>query len=155
MGAGTRVKVTEKNALQLLGDNVLWKYGEDGVWNLEDQCTYNLDFDDENKVYKQIFIWLMFERKDLQTGKTSVEEFVEKFVNNNSDSAKKILGMRNIITDTFLILKNKDNILIVEGLSEKKFMGTHFKNILSCMPLEDWWKGESIDGETCTSSLAY
>src|SRR6476646_7835073 len=122
MGVGTRVKVTEKNALQLLADYVQWKYGEDGVWQLEDQCTYNLDFDDENKVYKQILTWLMFERKDLRTGKTSVEEFVEKFVNRNNDLAKKILGMRNIITDTFLILKNKDNILIVEGSRRKKFM---------------------------------
>jgi hypothetical protein len=122
MRVGTRVKVTEKNALQLLADYVQWKYGEDGVWQLEDQCTYNLDFDDENKVYKQILTWLMFERKDLQTGKTSVEEFVEKFVNKNNDLAKKILGMRNIITDTFLILKNKDNILIVEGSRRKKFM---------------------------------
>ena len=90
--------------------------------NLEDQCTYNLDFDDEDKVYKQILTWLMFERNDPQTGKTAVEEFVEKFVNNNSDFAKKILGMRNIITDTFLILKNKDNVLIVEDSHRKKFM---------------------------------
>ncbi|HEY6537368.1 MAG TPA: hypothetical protein VIY08_16475 [Candidatus Nitrosocosmicus sp.] len=56
---------------------------------LEDRCTYNLDFDDGNIVYKQILIWLMFERKDPQTRKTSVEEFVEKFVNNNSYLAKK------------------------------------------------------------------
>jgi hypothetical protein len=122
MGAGTKVKVTEKNALQLLADYVLWKYGEDGVMKLEDQCTYNLDFDDENKVYKQILTWLMFERKDPQTEKTSVEEFVEKYVNNNSDLAKKILGMRNIVTDTFLILKNNDNILIVEDSRRRKFM---------------------------------
>jgi hypothetical protein len=26
---------------------------------LEDQCKYNLDFDDENKVYKLIIAWLM------------------------------------------------------------------------------------------------
>ena len=122
MRAGTRFKVTEKNALQLLADYVQWKYGEDGVFELEDQCTYNLDFDGENKVYKQILTWLMFERKDPHTGKTSVEEFVEKFVNNNSDLAKEILQMRNIITDTFLILKNKDKILIVEGSHKKKFM---------------------------------
>lgn len=122
MGAGIRVKVTDKNALQLLADYVLWKYGEEEVMKLKDQCTYNLDFDDEDKVYKQILTWLMFERKNPQTGKTSVEEFVEKFVNNNSDLAKKILGMRNIITDTFFILKNKDNILIVEDPRRKKFM---------------------------------
>lgn len=121
MGAGTRVKVTENNALQRIADYVLWKYGENEVMKLEDQCTYNLDFDDEEKVYKQILTWLMFERKDPYTGKTSVEEFVEKFVNDNSELAKKILGMRNIITDTFLILENKNNILFVEDSHRKKF----------------------------------
>ncbi|MER5175176.1 MAG: hypothetical protein ABJB76_01670 [Candidatus Nitrosocosmicus sp.] len=117
-----RIKVTENNALQLLADYVLWKYGEGDLMKLEDQCTYNLDFDDEDKVYKQILTWLMLERKDPKTGKTSVEEFVEMFVNNNSELAKKILGMRNIITDTFLILENKgNNILFMEDSKRKKF----------------------------------
>ena len=121
MGAGARVKVTESNALQLLADYVQWKYGEEEIVKLQDQCTYELDFDDEDKVYKQILTWLMLERKDPQTGKTSVEEFVEKFVNNNSELAKKVLGMGNLITDTFLILDNKGNVLFVEDSHRKMF----------------------------------
>ncbi len=62
----------------------------------------------------------MLERKDPQTGKTAVEEFIEKFVNKNSKLAKKILDMGNIIKNTFLILGNKDDIIFIEDFNRKK-----------------------------------
>jgi len=34
-------------------------------------------------------MWLMIERKDPKTGKTTIEEFVERFVTHNRDLAKK------------------------------------------------------------------
>lgn len=62
----------------------------------------------------------MKERIHIQ--ETSVEEFVEKFVNYNSELVEKVLGMGNLITYTFRILENKDNILFVEDSHRKKFM---------------------------------
>jgi len=122
MGDWDRLKVTENNALQLLADYVQWKYGEQEIMEMQDECTFDLDFgDDQNKVYKQILLWLMFERKDPRTEKLTVEEFVEKFVDDNNDLAKKILGIRNIIKDIFLIVGNKGDIVFMEDSNKEKF----------------------------------
>jgi len=119
------LKVTENNALQLLTDYVLWKYGEQEIMNLQDECTFELNFfgGDQEMVYKQILLWLMFERKDPQTGKLAIEEFVEKFVKdkNKNDLAKRLLNIKNITKDVFLILGNKDDIVFLEDSHKKKF----------------------------------
>ena len=117
-----RLKVTENNALQLLTDYIVWKYGETEIMKMRDECTFELDFmDDPDKVYKQIVLWLTFERRDPKTGKLAVEEFVEKFVTDNNDIAKRMMGWRNITKDTFLILGNKDDIVFLEDSNKRKF----------------------------------
>jgi hypothetical protein len=119
------LKVTENNALQLLTDYVQWKYGDQEIMNMQDECTFELNFlgDDQAKIYKQILLWLIFERKDPQTGKLAVEEFVEKFVkyDDNNDLAKMMMNMKNITKDVFLVLGNKDDIVFMEDSHKKKF----------------------------------
>ena len=44
---------------------------EEEIVKLQDQCTCELDFDDQDKVYKQILTWVMLERKDPHTGDIS------------------------------------------------------------------------------------
>ena len=123
-----RLKITENNVLQLLIDYVQWKYGEEEIMNLRDECTSELNFFGDNQylVYKQILLWLTFERKDPQTGKLAVEEFVEKFVKNKNngkrDLANRLLNItKNITKDIFLILGNKDDVVFLEDSHKKKF----------------------------------
>jgi hypothetical protein len=123
-----RLKITENNVLQLLIDYVQWKYGEEEIMNLRDECTSELNFFGDNQylVYKQILLWLTFERKDSQTGKLAVEEFVEKFVKNKnngkSDLANRLLNVtKNMTKDIFLIVGNKDDVVFLEDSHKKKF----------------------------------
>ena len=62
-GQGRGSKSQKAMLYSLLADYVQWKYSEEEIVKLQDQCTYELDFDDEDKVYKQILTWLMLERK--------------------------------------------------------------------------------------------
>lgn len=117
-----RPKVTENNAIRLLTDYVAWKYMDIDIMKLKDECTYELKFiDDEELIFNQIFMWLVFQRRDPYTGKLAVEEFVEKYVKDNKDLATKMMKIRNITKDVFLILGNKGDVVFLKDSNNKRF----------------------------------
>ena len=81
-----------------------------------DVCPYDLDFDNEEFVYKQVCTWFMFERKD-RYGQTVVDEFVDKFVRNQHLRAK-ILQTKKLIYDKFHILDSIDTNGIIRARAE-------------------------------------
>lgn len=95
-------KVTEENFLELLGSYAEWKYGQ----QIEESyrvCPYDLDFENEDLVYKQILTWFILERNN-SSGKTVLDEFVDQFVDDKR-LASKILQMKSLVYDTFFIIK--------------------------------------------------
>jgi len=120
-----RVPVTEDNFLQILADYTEWKY-KDEIKNSIDECTWDLEFESDEFVYKQLLFWFIFERINPVTGKTILDEFIE-FISkdaNNRVLISNLLGMREIVSDTFKIIdRKKDNMIVLKGLSnQKKYM---------------------------------
>jgi hypothetical protein len=120
-----RAPVTKDNFLQSLVDYTEWKYSDE-IKNSIDECTWDLEFDSDEFVYKQLLFWFIFERINPATGKTILDEFIE-FIStdpNNRVLIGKLLSMREIISDTFKIIdRKKDNMIILKGLSnQKKYM---------------------------------
>ncbi len=111
--------MTEDNVLQLLVDYTTWKY-EDEILRSCDECPYDLELSDEEFVYKQLLTWFMLERTVPATGKTVLEEFVEQFVSHNTVLAKKVLGMKELIANTFVVRGREDNIIVLEGESSSQ-----------------------------------
>ena len=68
-----------------------------------DKCPYDMDLDDDDQRYAQTATWFLYERKN-HAGKTILDEFVDKFVDDKK-LGTKILQMKNPIHDTFLIEK--------------------------------------------------
>ena len=99
---------------------LLWEYTEHmygrQIAESYDACPYDLDFDNEEFVYKQVCTWFMFERKD-RYGQTVADEFVDKFVSNPHLRAK-FLQTKKLIHDTFYILDSIDANNIVQAKSE-------------------------------------
>ena len=110
-------KVTEENFLDLFADYANWKYS-DTVYDYYDVCPYDLDFDSDELVYKQIVTWLMCEKKNL-FGKTALDEFVDEFVD-DTRLASKILQMKSLVYDTFLVEKAVDanNRMLIRSTSD-------------------------------------
>lgn len=120
-----RVPVTEDNFMQILADYTEWKY-KDEIKNSIDECTWDLEFESDEFIYKQLLTWFIFERINPATGKTILDEFID-FISKDSNNrllVGKLLGMRKIISDTFKIIdRRKDNIIILKGQSnQKKYM---------------------------------
>ena len=120
-----RAPVTEDNFLQNLVDYTEWKYSNE-IKNSIDECTWDLEFDNDEFVYKQLLFWFIFERINPTTGKTILDEFIE-FIStdpNNRVLIGNLLGMREIVSDTFKITdRKKDNMIVLKGLSnQKKYM---------------------------------
>lgn len=113
------MKVTEDNVLQLLADYTRWKY-EDEVLHSIDKCPYDLEFTDEEFVYKQVLTWFMLERINPATGKTVLEEFIEQFIKDNDALSNKVRGLGHLIADTFVILSREGNIIVLESVSSSK-----------------------------------
>ncbi len=101
--------------MQLLWEYTDQMYGHQ-IEESYDICPYDLDFADEEFVYKQVCTWFMFERKD-RYGQTVVDEFVDKFVSNQYLRAK-ILQTKNLTYDTFYIEKSIDADGIIQARSE-------------------------------------
>ena len=115
------VKVTEDNVFQLLADYAQWKYDDDVLWRLMEECPYDLDLENGELVFKQLLTWIMFERKDPATGMTVLEEFVGKFIKHDSTLARKVLGLGGIIFDVFEVLERSGNTIAVRGSDGRKF----------------------------------
>jgi hypothetical protein len=118
-----RVPVTEDNFLQNLVDYTEWKYSDE-IKNSIDECTWDLEFDSDEFVYKQLLFWFIFERINPATRKTVLDEFIE-FISkdpNNRVLIGKLLSMREIISDTFKIIdiKKDNNMIVLKGLSNQK-----------------------------------
>lgn len=116
-----KAKITEANVQQALAEYALWRYGENTVRSLRGRCTYNLDFGDNEHEFKQLLTWFILEWKDPVTGRTVLEDFVANVHQLDADLARKVLGMRNLVADTFLIRERNGNILSVESSDSRKF----------------------------------
>ena len=110
-------KITEENFLDLFTDYAQWRYS-DTVYDYYDACPYSLDFDSDELVYKQIMTWLMYERKNA-SGRTELDEFVDEFVD-DARLASKILRIKNLVYDTFLIERGADasNRMLIRSASD-------------------------------------
>ena len=120
-----RVPVTKENFIQILVDYAEWKYSDE-IKNSINECTWDLEFESDEFVYKQLLFWFIFERINPVTGKTILDEFIE-FISkdaNNRVLISNLLGMREIVSDTFKIIdRKKDNMIVLKGLSnQKKYM---------------------------------
>jgi hypothetical protein len=118
-----RAPVTEDNLLQNLVDYTEWKYSDE-IKNSIDECTWDLEFDSDEFVYKQLLSWFIFERINPNTGKTILDEYIE-FIStdpNNRILIGKLLSMREIISDNFRIIDRKkdNNMIVLKGLSNQK-----------------------------------
>lgn len=118
-----RIPVTDDNLLQNLINYTEWKYSDE-IKNSIDECTWNLEFDSDEFVYKQLLFWFIFERINPATGKTIIDEFIE-FISmdpNNRIHIGKLLNMREIISDTFKIIDRKidNNMIVLKELSNQK-----------------------------------
>ena len=114
-------KITEENFLKVLGEYVEKKYGR-VIFDYYDSCPYDMDFDNQIQVYKQVMTWFVYERKN-HAGKTILDEFVNRFVDDKKLRAK-ILQMKNITHDLFVIDKPPDAnkvMLITSTTNGKKF----------------------------------
>lgn len=111
-----RPRITEENFLDLFGQYIGWKYGPT-ILDFYSACPYDLDFDDEELVYKQVMTWFAYERKNA-FGRTLVDEFVDEFVYDER-LGSKILQMKSLVHDTFLIQRSADarNIILVTAES--------------------------------------
>ncbi len=120
-----RVPVTKENFIQILVDYTEWKYSDE-IKNSINECTWDLEFESDEFIYKQLLFWFIFERINPTTGKTILDEFIE-FIStdpNNRIQIGRFLSMREIISDTFKIIdRKKDNMIVLKGLSnQKKYM---------------------------------
>ncbi|HSF00951.1 MAG TPA: hypothetical protein VLA48_08670 [Nitrososphaeraceae archaeon] len=116
-----RVPVTEDNFIQILADYTEWKY-EDEIKNSIDECTWDLEFESDEFVYKQLLTWFIFERINPATGKTILDEFID-FVSKDSNNfllVGKLRMMKNLIYDIFEIVDRKGNIITLKGQSNQK-----------------------------------
>lgn len=121
-----KVPVTEDNILQNLVDYTEWKYSNE-IKNSIEECTWDLEFESDEFIYKQLLFWFIFERINPITGKTTLDEYIE-FIStdpNNHIHIGKLLSMRELISDTFKIIDRKkdSNMIVLKGLSnQKKYM---------------------------------
>ncbi len=116
-----RLPVTEDNFLQILADYTEWKYKDEIIRSI-DQCTWDLQFESDEFVYKQLLTWFILERINPATGKTILDEFID-FVSKESNNhllVDKLMGMKKIISDTFHIIDRKGNIITLKGKSNPK-----------------------------------
>lgn len=116
-----RLPVTEDNVVQILADYTEWKYSDE-IKNSIDECTWDLEFESDEFVYKQLLTWFIFERINPATGKTILDEFIE-FISKDSNNLlllDKLRMMKNLIYDTFEIVDRKNNIITLKGQSNQK-----------------------------------
>ena len=111
-------EVTEDNFVQQVKDFSEWKYSKDISKSLN-SCPYDLDFDDEDHIAKQIFTWFVYDRINPKTGITILEEFVEHFVKDEI-LASKILKVKDLFFDEFKILQSKGDVVVVKSKRREK-----------------------------------
>lgn len=128
-------RITEDNFPEMLGDYAKWKYG-DRVYDYYDACPYDLDFDSDDLVYKQIMTWLAYEKKD-SSGRSLIDELVDNFVDDHR-LGLKILHAQDLVHDTFFIQRSADHNkrMRVQALSsgktfEVEVFGRHPENYVA------------------------
>ena len=92
--------ITEDNCIDLAWDYLLQEYGEE-VADSIGRCPYDMPSNNAELEFKQTATWFMCERKN-SSGRTVVEEFVERFVD-DPGIASKLLQMRNLVRGQFLV----------------------------------------------------
>ena len=112
-------KITEDNFIEHLANFVEWKYKNDMLKSYN-SCPYDLDLDNDDLIYKQIFTWFVYDRINTKTGITVLDEFVEQFVKEDGLLASKILQMKELFFDEFKILQRNDDIMIVKAIQKSK-----------------------------------
>lgn len=105
----------DHDTIHLLIEYVGREYGSE-LADCYDQCPYSMDFEDSLK-YKQAVIWFAFDRIDPRTGVTILDEFVDRFVEDEGLAAK-LLQSKLLFYGDFEVL-DKDDRNIVTMRDEK------------------------------------
>ncbi len=120
--------ISESNCMQQLydyaesnHDDECQKYSDE---KYSDECPYTTVGLSRELKHKQVYSWFMTERVVPSTGKTVLEEFVEKRVQSkNPELARKMLQMKDVIRGTFEVLDVDAEFMTVEH----KESGTKYK----------------------------
>lgn len=105
--------VTEENCIETFFDYAAEKY-ERLAYGFRERCPYRVKGLNNEFAYKQVMSWFLTEVRIPGTGKTALEEFVERLVRErNPELAEKMLRMGKVIRGRLLILGRKDGILTV------------------------------------------
>lgn len=100
------LNVTEENFFELLAAYAEERYGSRLPY-LYRNCPYNLDLHNGEFVYKQVLTWVMLQWINPETGRTVIDEFVERHVH-DKELAARLLKVKEIVHDTFQVLNAKD-----------------------------------------------
>ena len=72
-----------------------------------DECPYRVKNLEPEFLYKQVYTWFITEKVLPSTGKTVLDEFVEKYLENDPELARKMLQMKDVIRGSFKVIDLK------------------------------------------------
>jgi hypothetical protein len=112
------IKVTEDNVMQLIYDYTHWKY-EKETMEAFDKCDWDLEFDDEEHIYKQYFTWFIIRWRNPISNKTVLEEFAEYI--DDKDLRKKILKMSDVRYLKLQVTKNDGKFIYAKDSNNNRY----------------------------------
>lgn len=112
------IKVTEDNVMQLIYDYTHWKY-EKEMMEAFDECDWNLEFDNEEHIYKQYFTWFIIRWRNPINNKTVLEEFAEYI--DDKDLRKKILKMSDVRYLKLQVTKNDGKFIYAKDSNNNRY----------------------------------
>ncbi len=96
--------VNQGNCLSVFLEYVNDNYGNQIEKVLgSDDCPYDTSMLNDELAYKDILFWFAIERTDA-TGRGLADEFAEKFLKSSPELAAELLGIKNVIKGTFVVL---------------------------------------------------
>src|SRR5438128_2663709 len=139
--------ISEANCMQQLYDYTESNYDNECQKYLK-ECPYSVNLSPELK-HKQVYTWFMTEKVLPTTGRTVLDEFVEKHVQpKKPELAKKMLQMKEVIRGTFKVL----DVAVVEFITvEHKETGMIYKVV----PISEKFRKSFSKEDVITNSRIY
>ena len=117
------MEINEENFKQVLFEYACEKYGtrfKEFYGRFKDEFPYDNEGFDPEIAFKNFLDWLMIEKPLPETGKTIVEEYVDKNPGIKEEMKQKLLQMKNMIDSEFVVISKKQLHLKLKDMNSEK-----------------------------------